>query len=63
MALENNDNVNSIIDKAGKAGPGGAEGASADDIKVKITLWKNGFSVDEGEFRDYNAPGSKEFMD
>ena len=29
---------------------------------VKITLWENGFQVDDGEFEDYNDPKNKEFM-
>jgi hypothetical protein len=28
----------------------------------KITLYKNGFVIDEGEFNDYNEPKNKEFM-
>jgi UBX domain-containing protein 1 len=30
---------------------------------VRVTLWKNGFQVDGGEFRDYNTPENKKFME
>jgi len=29
---------------------------------VKITIYQNGFQVDDGPFRDYKAPENKEFM-
>ena len=29
---------------------------------VKITLWENGFQVDDGDFEDYSDPKNKEFM-
>ena len=29
---------------------------------MKVTLWQNGFQVDDGEFRDYEAPENKKFM-
>lgn len=29
---------------------------------MKITLYQNGFTIDDGTFRDYNAPENKEFM-
>lgn len=39
------------------------EGKDKDDeIKCKITLYQNGFTIDEGEFRDYATPENKQFM-
>jgi UBX domain-containing protein 1 len=35
---------------------------AADEIDVKITLYANGFRVDDGDFRDYAAPENQEFM-
>ena len=32
-------------------------------MEVKLTLYANGFTVDDGEFRDYNEPQNKEFME
>jgi UBX domain-containing protein 1 len=29
---------------------------------AKITLYENGFTVDDGEFQDYNNPKNKDFM-
>ncbi len=28
----------------------------------KVTLYRNGFTVDDGAFRDYNDPANKKFM-
>lgn len=28
----------------------------------KITLYENGFTIDDGEFQDYNDPKNKDFM-
>ena len=61
MAVENPDDINGIIDKASK----GAEenrGRDRPDTEIKITLYQNGFQVENGEFRDYNSPESQAFM-
>lgn len=29
---------------------------------IKLTVWKNGFQVDDGEFRDLNDEENKQFM-
>lgn len=46
-----------------------AAGAAAADAKKvkkpvlrKLKLWKNGFSIDDGELRDYNTPENAEFL-
>jgi len=31
-------------------------------LSLRITLFSNGFTVDGGEFRDYQAPENKQFM-
>jgi len=36
--------------------------SSTKEAKVKITLWKNGFTVDEGGLRDYNDPSNQSFL-
>ena len=33
------------------------------DNKIKLTVWKNGFQIDDGEFRDLSVPDNKKFMD
>ena len=30
--------------------------------QLKVTLWANGFQVDDGDFRDYNEPSNQQFM-
>lgn len=42
---------------------GGKEAQSKGErTNCKITLYQNGFQVDDGPFRDYNEPESKKFM-
>ena len=48
-----------LVAKAEKGGTESKDGAKSD---VKITLWANGFQVDDAELRDYNDPMNKEFM-
>lgn len=31
--------------------------------KIKLTVWKNGFQIDDGEFRSIEDPKNKTFMD
>lgn len=35
---------------------------SKEDVKVKITFYKNGFIVNDGPLRDYNDPDNNEFL-
>ena len=62
MALENPGDTNDLMDLAGK---GGVERQAGDkeEVPVKVTLWKNGFQIEEGEFRDYEKPENKAFME
>ena len=32
------------------------------ELNCKITLYQNGFTVDDGPFREYNTPENQEFM-
>jgi hypothetical protein len=32
------------------------------DVEIRITLYSNGFTVEGGEFRDYNTEENKAFM-
>lgn len=59
--MQNPGNTDDLVAKAEASGKTqGEPGAPGTD--VKITLWKNGFQVDDGEFRDYNSPENKKFM-
>ena len=31
--------------------------------RIKLTLYKNGFTINDGEFRDKNLPQNKKFME
>lgn len=56
LAVENPANVDEILSKAESSQKGLSE------TNCKITLFKNGFSVDGGPFRDYNLPENQDFM-
>lgn len=36
---------------------------SAPKNKLKLTVWKNGFQIDDGPFRDISEPENQKFMD
>ncbi|KAM4691547.1 NSFL1 cofactor p47 [Rhinophrynus dorsalis] len=36
---------------------------SAQDVHVVLKLWKNGFSLDEGELRSYQDPSNSQFLE
>mmetsp|Transcript_12901 Transcript_12901/g.14528 ORF Transcript_12901/g.14528 Transcript_12901/m.14528 type:complete len:246 (-) Transcript_12901:36-773(-) len=60
MAVNRADDVEKIISKAKENSSG--EGLGDTEIKLKICLFKNGFTVDEGEFRDYESDKNKQFI-
>ncbi|KAL4487614.1 hypothetical protein ABPG72_017403 [Tetrahymena utriculariae] len=66
LAVENPDDINGIIEKAEKNTTSdevkGSKKSRDDEVKCKITLYQNGFCIDDGEFRDYNTPENKQFM-
>ena len=46
-----------------KAKAGGDAGKGDSKTDVKITLYNNGFQIDDEEFRDYEAPENKKFIE
>jgi UBX domain-containing protein 1 len=62
-AKSNNDLIKDIFDKAANQGPPPEDDPSgANAVKHKITFYKNGFTVDDGEFRDNDDPANAEFL-
>lgn len=62
MAIENPDDIDSIVEKAKQGGRDHASSGKGGDPKteLKITLYSNGFVVGEnGPFRAYDDPTSK----
>jgi UBX domain-containing protein 1 len=49
-----------LVSKAKEGGTAPSDGSAESDVKV--TLWANGFQVDDGELRDYKDPANKDFM-
>lgn len=39
------------------------EGFKKQDNKIKLTVWKNGFQIDDGEFRSLDQPENQKFME
>ena len=69
MAVENPDDIEGVIKKAKensekhKATAGGlSQEEKKPDVEIRITLYQNGFTVEGGEFREYDTPENKEFM-
>jgi len=50
------------VEKARQGGQREAASGGGEKTDLKITLWQNGFQVDGGEFRDYEAPENQQFM-
>ena len=40
-----------------------APSTAVEDVQVKITIWSNGFSVDDGPVRNSEEPENKQFLD
>lgn len=64
MAVENPDDIEGVIKKARENSEKNKDRSDEDrpDTEVRITLYQNGFTVDGGEFREYDTPANKEFM-
>lgn len=60
LAVENPEDIHGILSKAEKS----TKGKDGEQTKTncKIILYQNGFIVNDGEFRDYNKPENKAFM-
>lgn len=39
------------------------DGFNSQETKIKITLWRNGFQINDGEFRDAKLPENQKFLD
>jgi UBX domain-containing protein 1 len=63
MAVENPDDLESLVAKAREGGQAHAQESSDGRTEITITLYSNGFVVgDDGTFRPYDSPENKEFM-
>ena len=58
LAIENPDDIEKIVQKAQETGK---EVASKPEIKTActVTLYKNGFNINDGEFRPYTEESTK----
>ncbi|KAG8546199.1 hypothetical protein GDO81_019560 [Engystomops pustulosus] len=53
--------VNSLFEEAEDAGVLNA--SPEDEAEVVIKMWKNGFTINDGQLRDYTDSASRQFMD
>lgn len=53
--------VNSLFEEAKDAGVLNA--SPEDEAEVVIRMWKNGFTINDGELRDYTDAANRQFMD
>jgi len=66
LAVEGgDDNIQGILKKAQENSKGKRDNDSREtpEHTCKITLYRNGFMVDDGPFRNYTDPPNKKFMD
>jgi UBX domain-containing protein 1 len=62
MAVTNNDDdVEKIVSKA-KEDTSSGDGPGSEGIQLKITLYENGFTVDDAELREYEGDKNKQFI-
>ncbi|CAD8160810.1 unnamed protein product [Paramecium pentaurelia] len=61
LSIQNPDDYDELINKAKQ---GGTKPDGDEDPKewCKITLWNNGFQINDGEFKDLNDPENKKFI-
>ena len=66
LAIENPDDIEGVIQKAKENSQKHKEAPTEDrskpDVEIRIVLFQNGFTVEGGEFREYDTPENKEFM-
>jgi len=68
LAVENPDDIHGVLQKAEENSRKMKDEMTRDQPKdkpehnCKITLYRNGFTIDDGQFRDYNDPANKKFM-
>ena len=67
MEVENPDDIEGVIEQAKKNSEKRKDLSSEElsqkpDTEIRITLYSNGFTVEGGEFRDYNTEENKAFM-
>ena len=61
MAVEGGDHVKKIVNKARENTSSGS-GPGSEGVQLKISLYENGFTVDDGELRDYEGEQNKQFI-
>ena len=42
--------------------PLASQPAPAEDVEVTLKMWKNGFSVDDGQLRPFDDPDNRDFL-
>lgn len=57
-----NDPADAIMRQAREQSSREQPDRAPDEVDIKITLYANGFSIDDGEFRDYSLPENQAFM-
>ncbi|XP_075057467.1 UBX domain-containing protein 2A [Mixophyes fleayi] len=55
--------VNSLFEEAENAGVTASPGDEESCADVVIKMWKNGFTINDGQLRDYTDAANRQFMD
>ena len=62
LAVQSPNDVESMVSRARQGASGPQERPPTDEVTITVTLYANGFTVDDGPFRDYEAPENKRFI-
>lgn len=62
LNVENPEDEQDFIEKMRKENRNNPDEYNKIKNKIKLTVWKNGFQIDDGEFRDLSDPKNKKFM-
>ena len=62
LAVQSPDDVESMLNRARQSGSDTGARPDPNEVTITVTLYENGFTVDDGPFRDYEAPENKRFI-
>lgn len=62
LAVQSPDDVENIVNRARQGGSEPSSRPEPNEVTINVTLYANGFTVDDGPFRDYEAPENRRFI-
>ena len=62
LAVQSPEDVDSMLNRARQDSSNPATRPDPNEVTITVTLYANGFTVDDGPFRDYEAPENRRFI-